>query len=210
MTQNILEISSTKINKIFQTEIDDSDADKLCLWMQDILIPWSILRLIAKAKGENLPPLTLADFNRLNDVCIANGGLKKRDAGNSVDGFVTSHEKCAEAVGLTGYIKEYVKIPRGKDGLFDCSFAVNLLQWGCLVELRDEGRHSLTATGAYKADGKFYLEVSDPWPATNDTRFDCARGVTQRFVQGKGWVDSRTIEYFGWFYKTGTNPKWVT
>lgn len=208
MTANILPISDIKIEKIFQTQIDDSDADKLCLWMQDILIPWSILRLIKKQSGENVPSLTLADFDRLNDLCIKNGGLARRTDGDSENGYVNNHEKCAEAVGLFGYKKEYVKIPFNKDGTADASFAVNLLQWGSLVELRDDGHHSLTATGAYKAEGKYYLEVRDPWPKTDDTRFDCARAMTQRFTS-KGWVDSRSIEYFAWFYKVGSSPKWV-
>lgn len=208
MTPNILQISNIKIDKIFQTEIADKNADKLCLWMQDILIPWSILRIIAKQSGKDLAPLSLADFNRLNDECIKNGGLAKLTEGDSKEGFVNNHELCANAVGLYGYQKEYVKIPTNKDGTFDSSFAFNLLQWGCLIELRDEGHHSLTATGAYKVDGKFYFEVRDPWPKTDDTRFDCARAMTQRFVNGQ-WIDSRSIEYFGWFFKIGVNPKWI-
>jgi len=204
-----LDVAQIKINKIFQTKIDDASADKLCLWMQNVLIAWSILRVKAKADDRDLPePLTLADFNRLNDACIANGGLARLTDGDSKEGFVLNHEKCAEAVGLYGYKKEYVKFSRDKKGACDVSDVLNLLTWGSLVELRDEGAHSLTAVGWYKANGKYYLEVRDPWPKTDDARFDCARGVTQRFVAGR-WVDSRSIEYYAWFYKVGTSPKWI-
>lgn len=204
-----LTVANVKINEIYQTEIDDANAVKLCLWMSNILIAWSILRIKAKAgKRDAPPPLTLADFNRLNDACIKNGALAKLTDGDSKDGFVTNHEKCAEAVGLTGYKKEYVKFTRDKKGVVDVADVINLLTWGCIVELRDEGKHSLVATGWYKAAGKFFLEVRDPWPKTNDTRFDCARGMTQRYIAGR-WVDSRSIEFYGWFFKVGTSPKWV-
>ena len=204
-----LDVANVKINQVFQTEIDDADADKLCLWMSNTLIAWSILRVKARLVEKPIPaPLTLDDFNRLKNVCLSNGALAKRDAANSLNGFVTNHEKCAEAVGLTGYKKEYVKFARDKKGVVDVTPVLNLLSWGSIVELRDEGKHSLVATGWYKAEGKYYLEVRDPWPKTNDTRFDCARGVTQRFEKGK-WVDSRSIEFYGWFYRGGSSPKWV-
>ena len=202
--ENRIEVADLKINKIFQTQIDDTDRDYLCVWMQSILIPWSILR----RRNRSLPPLRLEDFNRLNDACIANGGLARRDDKNSVRGYVSNHEKCAEAVGLTGYKKEYVKIPRNADNTFDCSQILALLQWETLVELRDDGRHSLTATGWYKEGGRFFAHVSDPWPKTNDERFDLDRAMTQRKVAGQ-WIDSRSIESFAWFYKLGTNPKWI-
>jgi hypothetical protein len=204
-----LTVAQVKINEVFQTEIDDDDADKLCLWMCNVLAAWSILCVKARMDKRAVPaPLTLDDFNRLKNICLSNGALAKRDAKNSFNGFVTNHEKCAEAVGLLGYEKQYVKFSKDKKGVFDVGDVINLLSWGALVELRDEGAHSLIATGWYKADGKFYLEVRDPWPKTNDTRFDCARGVTQRYVKG-AWVDSRTIEFYGWFFKRGTSPKWI-
>lgn len=203
-----IDVANVKIDKIFQTEISDANADKLCLWMQDILLPWSILRTLDKQKGIERAPLTLDDFNALKKICLANGGLAKLDANNSNAGFVLSHEMCAAAVGLLGYKKEYVTWPKNKDGTFDVSQAVNLLSWGALVELRHDGHHSLTATGWYKDAGKFYFEVRDPWPYTNDERFDCARGFTQRYVSG-AWADSRPIESFAWFYKIGSNPKWI-
>jgi len=206
---DILRVAHVKINQIYQTEIDDSSADKLCLWMQNILIPWSILRVKAKQEGRTLPePLTLADFNRLNDICIKTGALAKLTDGDSKEGFVLNHEKCAEAVGLIGYKKQYEQFTKNKKGEFDVSFVMNLLTWGSLVELRDDGKHSLTAVGWYKADGKFYLEVRDPWPKTDDARLDCSRCMTQRYVGGR-WLDSRSIESFAWFYKVGTSPKWI-
>lgn len=204
-----LDVANVKINQVFQTEIDDASADKLCLWMSNVLISWSILRVLARLAGKPMPaPLTLDDFNRLNDLSIKNGALAKLTDGDSKDGFVTNHEKCAEAVGLTGYKKEYVRFSKDKKGNVEVTPVLNLLSWGSIVELRDEGKHSLVATGWYKADGKFYLEVRDPWPKTNDTRFDCARGMTQRFEKGK-WVDSRSIEFYGWFYRVGSSPEWV-
>ncbi|MBS0616638.1 MAG: hypothetical protein JSR44_00505 [Spirochaetes bacterium] len=118
------------------------------------------------------------------------------------------HEKCAAAVGLVGYKKEYAAIPRDKKGAADCSQIINLLSWQTLVELRHDGHHSLTATGWYKESGKFYIAVNDPWPTTDDTRFDVSRSITQRFAKG-AWIDSRPIESFAWFYKEGSNPKWI-
>lgn len=193
-------INEIKINKISQRDIADTAADELCMWQCEIFMGWSYGRRI----NADLPCPTLEDLNRLNDLAIAQGGLRKKDSQNSANGFVANHEiNFRLGGGPKGYVKKYEYF---KDAGFEK--VVHLLQWGVLVELRDEGRHSLIANGSYVESGKAYLSVVDPWPKTDDTRMDCSRLMTQRLVGGR-WVYSRSIECFAWYYKEGSNPQWV-
>lgn len=188
-----VDMEHVSLNDIKQTTIDDKWNTKLCLWVADTQIAGSIRRIYDKT----LSPFTLDDLNRFADECIARGGLARLDDKNSQDGFVLNHQIVAEVAGLKGYVKKYVP--------FDAAKIFALLQWKCLVELRDEGHHSLLATGWFKGDdGKFYCNTSDPWPATDDKRLDTARAMTQRLVNGK-WIDSRSIEFIGYYVRRGTD-----
>lgn len=182
------------IDDIKQTDISDAGNKELCLCLADIQIAGSILLMQKKIAT----PFTLADIDRIVDAAILNGGLATADKQNSLHGYVLSHERVAEAAGLLGYVKKYE--------LYDASRIFALLQWGSVVELRQEGRHSMLATGWFKADtGKVYCTVSDPWPATNDTLLDCDRAMTQRMV-GEGFMkDSRRITHIGYYVRRGTN-----
>ena len=189
-----------KINHIWQTDIDDKAAAELCMWECEIFMGWSYGRKSIK----NLPCPDLKFLNWANDEAIKRGGLKKATDGDSVHGYVTNHEINFQiGGGPKGYTKEYEYF---KDAGFEK--IVNLIQWGALVELRDEGRHSMIANGSYLEDGKPFLSVIDPWPKSNDQRMDCTRFMTQKMINGK-WVDSRSIECFAWYHKDGSNPKWV-
>lgn len=192
----VISMASISITRVYQTEIKDAWASKLCMWLCEMWMAWSLLR----RKDKNLAPFTREDLDRLNNACIKNGGLARLNDEDSDNGFVKNHERNAEAVGLFGYKKIYEPMDPAK--------VIALLQWGAIVELRDEGRHSMLAIGWYQEDGKTFLEMFDPWKKTNDGRLDCARNTTQRLVDGK-WVDSRTVEFFAWYYKVGTNPKWI-
>lgn len=176
-------------NDIKQTTIDDKGANELCLALCDIQIAGSLQKKV----------FTLADVNRIVDAAIKNGGLASVDGKDSYHGFVQSHEKLAEAAGLTGYVKKYIK--------FDAAKIFALLQWGSLVELRDEGHHSLLATGWYKQGDQFFCTTSDPWPYTDDKRLDTARAMTQKVGPGGKLIDSRSIEYIGFYVKSGTD--WI-
>lgn len=176
-------------NDIKQTTIDDKGANELCLALCDIQIAGSLLK----------KTFTLGDVNRIVKDAIKNGGLASVDGKDSYHGFVKSHEKLAEAAGLTGYVKKYIK--------FDAAKIFALLQWGSLVELRDEGKHSLLATGWYKLGDEFFCSTSDPWPFTDDKRLDTARAMTQKVGKGGKLIDSRSIEYIGFYVKTGTD--WI-
>jgi hypothetical protein len=178
---------------IRQTDIDDAANDKLCLALTNIQLCGSILIALKK----RITPFSLAEVNAIIDKSIKNGGLKTKDGVNSDGGYVLNHEKMAEACGLPGYKKHYARLGDGSELL-------NRLQWKVAVELRDEGKHSLIACGWHVQSGKVYVDVFDPWPKTDDSRFDLARAMTQRQVNGK-WVDSRSIEYIGYYNKAGTN-----
>jgi hypothetical protein len=193
MSQRI-EMNHVALNDIKQTQIDDKGNKALCLGLTNIQIAASILR----AKDKSIAPLTLKDVDAIVDKAVANGGFADKDKdGNSDNGWVLSHEKIAEAAGLFGYTKIYEKI--NKERLFA------LLQWGSLVELRDEGHHSLIATGWYQDEnGNFFCTVSDPWPYSNDTLLDCQRWTTLR-KSGDKLVDSRTIELIGFYVNPQTN-----
>lgn len=193
MSEKINELSikmhHVSANDIKQTTISDKGANELCLALCDIQIAGSLQKKV----------FTLADVNRIVDAAIKNGGLASVDGKDSYHGFVQSHEKLAEAAGLTGYTKKYIK--------FDAAKIFALLQWGSLVELRDEGRHSVLATGWYKLEDKFYCTTSDPWPYTDDKRLDTARAMTQKIGLRGAIVDSRSIEYIGFYVKNGTD--WI-
>lgn len=189
MSDITIKMKHVSANDIKQTTINDKGANELCLALCDIQIAASLQKKV----------LTLADINRIVDVAITNGGLASLDGKDSYHGFVKSHEKLAEAAGLTGYTKKYIK--------FDAAKIFALLQWGSLVELRDEGHHSLLATGWYKQGDSFYCTCSDPWPYTNDVRLDTARGVTQKTGLRGALVDSRSIEYIGFYVKE--NTEWI-
>ncbi len=192
----IIQMNAIAVNRVYQTEINDRWASKLCMWLCEMWMAWSLL----KRKNPDLKPFTKADLDHLNNECIAKGGLKKLTAEDSDNGFVANHEINAECVGLKGFKKIYEPI--------DAAKCVNLIQWGAIIELRDDGRHSMLAIGWYVENGKTYLNMFDPWKQTNDGRFDCARNMTQRFVNG-AWADSRSVESFAWYYKVGTSPKWI-
>lgn len=190
------------VTEIFQTEIKDKWASKLCMWLCEMWMAWSIMRFISSHEYQVIiPALTKHDLNRLNNECIAKGGLKKLTAEDSDNGFVLNHEINAACVGLTGYKKLYEPIG-------DASKVINLVQWGIICELRDEGKHSMMAVGTYEETGEIFIKVFDPWKATNDRRFNCKTRMTQRRVNGV-WTDSRSVESFAWYYKLGTEPKWV-
>lgn len=189
-----IEMQNVKLDKVFQTEVDDSDNEKLCMWLVDVYMAWGHL----KRETPNLAPLTLAEINKIQDASIKNGGLLDRDKdGNSDDGYVANHEKVAAAAGLTGFTK--VREP------YDKHKVINLLQWQCLVEIRSSG-HSMLAHGWFMENKKPFAHVLDPWPKTDDVRLDLDRGMTLR--QGKaGFVDSRKIVSFAWYRKNGTD--WI-
>lgn len=193
MSEKINDISvkmrHVSANDIKQTTINDKGANELCLALCDIQIAGSLQKKV----------FSLADVNRIVDAAIKNGGIASVDGKDSYHGFVKSHEKLAEAAGLTGYTKKYVK--------YDAAKIFALLQWGSLVELRDEGHHSLLATGWYKQGDSFYCTTSDPWPYTDDKRLDTARAMTQKVGAGGKLIDSRSIEYIGFYIKNGT--EWI-
>lgn len=197
---NVLKLIT--IREIYQTEIDDKWATKLCMWLCEMWMAWSVLCFIAEREGKEKPaPFTLEQLNKLNDLCIEKGGLARLTDGDSDNGFVKNHEINAECVGLKGYKKIYEPIGDG-------SKVVNLVQWGIICELRDDGRHSMMAVGSYEDAGEMFLTVFDPWKKTDDRRYRCSTGMTQRKVNGK-WVDSRSVESFAWYYKVGSAPRWV-
>lgn len=166
------------LNDIKQTKIDDAGKDALCTALCN-------LQMAAAALG--LKP-DLSQIDAWIDECVKVGALRSKDKKNS-DGFVLSHEKMAEVVGLKGVKKVYKK--------FDKAEIINLLQWGRAVELRDEGKHSLLAVGwLADADGKAFADCLDPWPYSNDVRLDLQRAMTQNVKAGV-LVDSRSIEYYG-------------
>lgn len=191
-----VDMSHVAVEDIKQNDIADADANKLCLALCDIQLAGSIL-LGQKAIAR---PFNLADINRIVDKAIANGGIASVDGINSDSGWVKSHEKIAEAAGLFGYVKKYAP--------FDPAKIFALLQWKSLVELRDEGRHSLLATSWFKGeDGIFYCRTSDPWRPTNDTLLDTSRALTLRKDRNGNLVPSRSIEYIGYYVRNGTD--WI-
>lgn len=189
MNEITVKMRHVSANDIKQTTIDDKAAAELCLFLSDVQICGSLQKKV----------FSLADINRIKMAAIKNGGLASHDGKDSYHGWVQSHEKIAEAAGLSGYTKKYIK--------FDAAKIFALLQWGSLVELRDEGHHSLLATGWYKLEDKFYCTTSDPWPYTDDKRLDTARAMTQKIGLRGAIVDSRSIEYIGFYVKNGT--EWI-
>lgn len=181
-----IDMARVALNDIKQTTIDDKGNRGLCL----ALCSFQMAAAMAGKKP------TLDDINHYVDEAIRIGAIASKDGVNSADGWVADpgHGKLAEIAGLPGHKKIYERYTIGR--------LTALLQWGIPVELRDEGKHSLLAVGWYKEENSdlFYAEVLDPWPATNDKRFDMQRAMTQRAVNNK-WVDSRTIEYLGWYEK---------
>lgn len=191
-----IDMAHIAVQDIKQNDIADAAADKLCLALCDIQIAGSLLLL----QGKRKTPFTLEDVDVIIDAAIANGGIASKDGVNSDNGWVASHEKVAEAAGLFGYTKKYTP--------FNAAILFALLQWGSLVELRDEGKHSLLATSWFKAnDGVYYCTVSDPWRATNDIFIDSARALTYRADKTGTLVPSRSIEYLGYYVRRGTN--WI-
>lgn len=188
-------MQSVKLNKISQRAINDAGADALCMAVSDILMAWGNL----KRENRNLAPLTLADIDRIVDKCIAAGALRDLDKDGQSDGFVSSHEKIAEVVGLKGFTK--VREPYDKHKI------INLLQWQAIVEIRSGG-HSMVchAWSFNEAEQKAYAQVMDPWPKTDDVRLDLDRGKTQKLV-GKSFVDSRSIKTFAWYKRNNTD--WI-
>lgn len=195
-----IQMNEIKLPTLRQTDISDTAKNELCLVYSGGQMAYQLRRRNEMKKGVKLPTWTMKDVDEFIDKAIGNGGVYTEDGVNSLHGMAKNHRKIAEAAGLYGYDKEYVK--------YDSAKIMALLQWDSLVELRDEGRHSLLATGWYKEDDKFYCSTSDPWPYSDDLRLDCARAMTQKKVNGK-WVDSRSIEYFAFYYKIGTDPKWI-
>jgi hypothetical protein len=179
-TQKI-QMGGVSLNDIKQTEIDDAGKNELCLALCD-------LQLAAAQLGLRQ---TLDDVNKWIDEAVATGAIASKDGKNSFRGFVNNHEKLAAIVGLKGVRKIYEK--------FDVGRITALLQWRQAVELRDEGRHSLLCVNWYKEDGKFYGATLDPWPFTDDKRIDLERATTQRKNAAGAWVDSRTIEFIGYY-----------
>lgn len=170
-----------KFNDIKQTLISDGGKDALCLALVN-------LQMAAAECGK---VLDLDDVNNLVKKAVKAGALRSKDGVNS-DGWILpgGHEKLAELVGLKNVEKKYVKFSRSE--------AINRLQWGKPIELRDEGKHSLLAYRWFMDGKKFFADVLDPWPKTNDTRIDLDRGVTLREVNG-AWKDSRSIEWIGFY-----------
>lgn len=203
-----IDIKKIELKTLRQTDIDDAGKNELCLVYSGLRVAYQLRRRLEAKKGVKLPDLDMPDIDRMIDECVANGGVKTHDKKNSWHGLAADHVKIAEAAGLFGYEKEYVKIGKNPDGSFDCSFICALLQWDSLVELRDEGRHSLLATGWYLEGTTVYCTTSDPWPYSDDLRFNTKTAMTERKVNGK-WTPSRSIEFFAWYYKRGTNPKWI-
>jgi hypothetical protein len=195
MSETKTQVSHIELKDLKQTRISDKWNTKLCTALCDIQIACGILL----SKKELKAPFTYDDVDRIVDDSVRNGGLATKDGVNSEHGYVANHEKIAEAAGLYGFKKYYIKLDAA--GL---SKMVALLQWGSPVELRDEGKHSLLAVGAYLENGTLFLNVSDPWPYTNDERFNTKTNMTQRLEKG-AWVDSRSIEYIGYYEnkKTG-------
>lgn len=193
-----MQINNIKLNHIWQTDIDDASADKLCMWLCEIFMGWSYAY---KANRAVVCP-DLGKINELKNEAIARVGLAKLDNNNSKDGYVLDHEINFQlAGGPKGYTKIYEYFNKAGH-----EKVVNLLQWGVLVELRDEGKHSLLANGSYIEEGTTYLSVVDPWPKTDDKRFNCDTYMSQRKV-GDKWVDSRSIECFAWYRKNDTD--WI-
>lgn len=178
-------VKEIKLNDIKQTEIDDAGRNALCMALCKIQMAGAMVGKV----------YDLAEVNKIVDRCIEIGALRSTDKKNS-DGWVANHEKIAEACGLKNVKNVYKK--------FDRYDIVNRIQWGQPIELRDEGKHSLLAVGWYKEGDDFFLTVIDPWPKTDDKRLDLSRAMTQRKVGGK-WVDSRSIEYYGYFEKIEKN-----
>lgn len=170
-----------KFNDIKQTLISDGGKEALCLALVNFQL----------AASESGKILTLDDVNRLVKEAVKIGALRSPDGINS-DGWILpgGHEKLAELVGLKNVEKKYVKFSRAE--------VINRLQWGKPIELRDEGKHSLLAYRWFMEDKKYYADVLDPWPKTNDTRIDLDRGITLREVNGK-WQASRSIEWIGFY-----------
>lgn len=175
-----------KVDLINQRLVKDAGADALCL---------AICNLQMSA-AEMKKTLSLDDINRLVKEAVKVGALRSRDGGKNSDGWILpgGHEKIAALVGLKNVTKKYIKFDKGK--------IIERLQWGKPVELRDEGKHSMLAVRWYLIGDKPFSDVLDPWPLTNDTRCDLDRAMTQREVKGK-FVDSRSIEYIGFYEKTG-------
>ncbi len=195
--------TQTKVNHIElkdlkQTKIHDSWNTKLCTALVNIQIGCGILI----TKGLIKTPFTIEKVDEIVDACVAKGALASRDGKNSDNGYVADHEKMLALCGVPGkWKKHYPKLDA--DGLANM---IALLQWGAPVELRDEGKHSLLACGTFIEDGVLYLDVIDPWPDTDDKRFNTVTKMTQRLVNGV-WKDSRSIEYYGWFENLET--KWL-
>jgi len=175
-----------KVTKINQRLVRDAGADALCLCIVNLQM----------AAAEMKQTLDVSDINRLVKEAVKVGALRSPDGGKNSDGWILpgGHEKIAELVGLTGVKKKYVK--------FDTGDVITRLQWGKPVELRDEGKHSMLTARWFMIGNKPFADVLDPWPKTNDIRVDLIRAMTQRDVKGK-FVDSRSIEYIGFYEKTG-------
>lgn len=175
-----------KVDLINQRLIKDAGADALCLAICNLQM----------AAAEMKMTLDMADINRLVKEAVKVVALRSPDGGKNSDGWILpgGHEKIAGLVGLTGVKKKYIKFDKGE--------IITRLQWGKPIELRDEGKHSMLAVRWYMDGNKAFSDVLDPWPKTNDTRCDLDRAVTQREVNGT-FVDSRSIEYIGFYEKTG-------
>ena len=175
-----------KVDLINQRVVKDAGADALCLFIANLQM----------AAAEMKMTLDMADINRLVKEAVKVGALRSSDGGKNSDGWILpgGHEKIAALVGLKNVTKKYVKFDKGE--------IIERLQWGKPVELRDEGKHSLLAVRWFMDGKKALADVLDPWPKTNDTRLDFDRAMTQREVNGK-FVDSRSIEYIGFYEKTG-------
>jgi len=173
----VTEMQTIKVSDLKQTGLTDTGPNELCLALMNI----------QAAAGQLGKVLTLAQADEYMKLCRKAGAV-------SSDDVVRNHEAQAAIVGLTGVKKIYEKYTPGR--------LTALLQWKIPVELRDEGKHSLLAVGWYLDDDKrIYAHTVDPWPYSDDKRFDLARAMTQKLVKGV-WVDSRSIEYLGWFEKT--------
>lgn len=175
-----------KVDLINQRLVKDTGADALCLFIVNLQM----------AAAEMKMTLAMADINRLVKEAVKVGALRSSDGGKNSDGWILpgGHEKIAALVGLKNVKKKYVKFDKGE--------IIARLQWGKPVELRDEGKHSMLAVRWFMDGKKALADVLDPWPKTNDTRLDFDRAMTQCEVNGK-FVDSRSIEYIGFYEKTG-------
>jgi hypothetical protein len=189
--QSKTRVAHIELKDIKQTAISDTWKTKLCTALCNIQICCGIML----TKGLLKNPFSISDIDRIVDEAVKNGGLSTKDGENSDNGYVANHEKIAEAAGLPGKWKKLY--PRlDADGLANI---LALLQWGSPVELRDEGKHSLLATGSYLENGIIFLEVIDPWPYTDDKRLNTKTNMTQKKNEKGEWVDSRSIEFYGWY-----------